>query len=84
MADVNTKEIDWGRVSALLGVVHGVAVYTPQMVHLSSAALAELKSINDAIDLTSRQPVAPQSPTEPRPDPDLQDRLSLDNEVRRR
>lgn len=91
MADVNTKEIDFGRVAQLMGVVEKQSSCAPGMVYLTSAAMTELRKINDAIEEASRvgQEVPPQAPltdadpTEPRPDPDLQGKLELPHEHRK-
>jgi len=63
MADVNTKEVDFARVQALLAVVEKVSTVAPTMVYLTSAAMTELRKINDAIAEASRvgQEVPPQS-----------------------
>lgn len=90
MADVNTKEIDFGRASVLLSVVHQVATGAPQYTALLNAAMTELHKINDAIEQASRkgQEVPPQAPltdadpTKPRPDEDLQHKLELSHEHR--
>ncbi len=91
MADVDTKEIDFGRVAQLMGVVEKQSSCAPGLVYLTSAAMTELRKINDAIAEASRvgQEVPPQAPltdadpTEPKPDEELQHKLELPNEYRK-
>ena len=91
MADVNTKEVDFERVQALLAVVEKVSTVAPTMTHLTSAAMSELREINDAIEQASRkgQEVPPQAPltdadpSKSRPDEELQHKLELPNEYRK-
>ena len=91
MADVNTKEIDWGRVLQLMSVVEKQTNTAPGMVYLTSAAMSELREINDAIEQASRkgQEVPPQAPltdadpSKSRSDEELQHKLELPNEYRK-
>lgn len=53
MADINTKEIDFGRAAQLLDVVHQCAGVGPKLTSLGGAAMVELTKINDAIRVAS-------------------------------
>jgi len=84
MADIDTKQIDWPRVAALLNVLHLQAQGLPRATHLGNAAASELMAINDAIKVASEQLAAPAGtpaePTKPHPDPELQQKLELGDE----